>query len=514
MAEENGTQDARARLLRSIDVGSPIAEHDQLLADARIETPIFEELARDRVDIVKGTKGSGKTALFKIFTDLLANVMMEKQGVLLVRGIDNVRDPVFAQYRPALEDLDLVTFENFWRMYIISVINNSIFFSEEFSSSPLRSAKKEMDAYRQCCARHGYPTPRGLTLQTIVTWVISKLPRAGLKRIKIGVAPDPASGAPQGSIEIEREEPVPPPAVAVQPVPVFIQEVQEALIRVLTAADLRLWVMLDRLDEVFERRSDFERVALTALLRTALSFTSERIRLKIFLRDDIFESVTETNVGFVNLSHLLGRASGTLSWTKEQLLHLVVRRIFSNSHVRQYYGVNASRLGTDSRYREEMFYRVFPEKIHAGENQSRTLDWLMKHCEDANGVVTPRDFIDLVTFAVREEKEVLRQGSMETSLLSAGSIRAGYKRLCQQKKVGYLQAEFPHFWPDIEKFEGRKATHSEESLERILGRTWNEKAKRLRAIGFFHYNARLRTYQVPYVYRQCLGIRQGREGDR
>ena len=49
--------------------------------------------------------------------------------------------------------------------------------------------------------------------------------------------------------------------------------------------------MLDRLDEVFPRRTKLEQIALRALLRTTRNFPTETIRIKLFLRDDIFENV-------------------------------------------------------------------------------------------------------------------------------------------------------------------------------------------------------------------------------
>ncbi len=301
-----------------------------------------------------------------------------------------------------------------------------------------------------------------------------------------------------------------------QTVPLFIQEVHSKLLAVLDKADLNLWVMLDRLDEVFARRSDVERTALRALLRTVTSFSSERLRLKVFLRDDVFESVTETTEGFVNLTHLLSQTSSVLKWSKEQLLHLLVSRIFSNERIRQHYGISVDKINADPSYREKAFYRIFPEKIYAGKNQSLTMDWLMKHCEDGNGVVTPRDLIELVTCAAREQREMLtRQPGEYATLLSSASIRIGYQKMCEQKRISYLKAEFPHFWADMEQFEGRKAEHTEKSLERLLGAAWREKVKNLRAVGFLRLNdRRARTYIVPYVYRQCLGIRQGREGGR
>ena len=54
-----------ADLLAGLDLGSTIAESDTLLETARVETSVFEDLLADRVDLIPGTKGSGKTALYR-----------------------------------------------------------------------------------------------------------------------------------------------------------------------------------------------------------------------------------------------------------------------------------------------------------------------------------------------------------------------------------------------------------------------------------------------------------------
>jgi hypothetical protein len=50
-------------LLRQLDLGVSVAEQDNLLEAARIDTSAFADLVEDRVDLISGSKGSGKTAL-------------------------------------------------------------------------------------------------------------------------------------------------------------------------------------------------------------------------------------------------------------------------------------------------------------------------------------------------------------------------------------------------------------------------------------------------------------------
>jgi ABC-type cobalamin/Fe3+-siderophores transport system ATPase subunit len=60
-----------AALLETLDLGSSIAEQDTLLQSARVETSAFSDLLQDKVGLIPGTKGSGKSALFRMFVDFL-----------------------------------------------------------------------------------------------------------------------------------------------------------------------------------------------------------------------------------------------------------------------------------------------------------------------------------------------------------------------------------------------------------------------------------------------------------
>jgi hypothetical protein len=77
--------------------------------------------------------------------------------------------------------------------------------------------------------------------------------------------------------------------------PHYVNDVKEALEAVLEATQLSLWLMVDRLDEIFPRRSDVEKMALRGILRAMRYFSSTSIRVKVFLRDDMLEQVARTD---------------------------------------------------------------------------------------------------------------------------------------------------------------------------------------------------------------------------
>ena len=95
-----------AELLAQLDLGSSVAETDQLLEVARVETSAFRDLLNDKVDLVPGTKGSGKSALFRIFVQFLPDHLLKQRRVVVAHGVEDPGDPVFDAFRGEFEQLD------------------------------------------------------------------------------------------------------------------------------------------------------------------------------------------------------------------------------------------------------------------------------------------------------------------------------------------------------------------------------------------------------------------------
>jgi hypothetical protein len=74
-----------AELLAALDLGDSIAEIDTLLETARVETSAFGDLLNDNVDLVPGTKGSGKSALFRMFVDFLPAHLLRSRKVVIAQ---------------------------------------------------------------------------------------------------------------------------------------------------------------------------------------------------------------------------------------------------------------------------------------------------------------------------------------------------------------------------------------------------------------------------------------------
>lgn len=274
--------------------------------------------------------------------------------------------------------------------------------------------------------------------------------------------------------------------------------------------------MVDRLDEIFPRRSPVETRALRGLLRTLRVFESRQIRVKVFLRDDILDQVTTGADGFTALTHVTARQAATLSWSKDAILTLVVNRLFASDALCQLLEVNPRGLAASRDYRLESFYRVFPRTVYSPPNQSDTLRWIYSHTVDGRGVVTPRDVIDLLTKAKQKQQDEFREDPLGESdwVIGSGAIRYGLAEMSKLKRDKVLRAELPHLWPAIEKFIGGKTEYSERAIQQLLGPRSQGTIADLVNIGLLSHSGqrgRTSTYKVPFLYRDGLELVRGRQ---
>lgn len=502
-----------AALLRRLDLGSSVAEHDDLLESARVETSVFADLLADRVDLVPGTKGSGKSALYRIFVDFLPELLLRDRKVVVAHGVQSHGDSVFHAFNDRFSRLSEDEFVDFWCIYLVSLAHEQ-FVKNQTYDRYLADCDAEVAAFRNASARARIPEVAAVkSLRDILEWALNALARLRPRpvittpdgyKVELGLFDNAPS---QDSATIEPDE---------DPLPKYIGDVKETLERLLIKADLTLWLMIDRLDEIFPRRSQLETRALRGLLRTLRIFESRQIRVKVFLRDDILEQITVGGQGFAALTHVTARQADRLAWSQDGILNLVVRRLFASDVLTDFLGIERERLVASPAYREEAFYRVFPKTVYSPPNQSETLRWIYSHTTDGRGVVTPRDVIDLLTKAKqRQQDEFQGDPTGETDvIIGSAAIRYGLEEMSKRKRDTVLKAEFEHLWPHIERLVGGKAEYGERALRQLLGRNANTTIADLVSIGLLAPNRHRNdetSYAVPFLYRYGLELTQGRQ---
>jgi len=247
-----------ADTLHGIDLGQSVAEVDNLLEVARIETSAFADILNDRVDLVPGTKGSGKSALFRMFVDFLPDHLLTQRKVVVAHGVQAPGDAVFHAYTDQFEKLTDDEFVSFWSIYLVSLAHEHFIKSEKYSTQ-LGAAGSEINAFRKACERARIPEIEARkSLKDVLDWTLNVL-RSWRPKVKVTPPGDVGEweldlfGQP-----IEKQTPTGDD----KRLPKYAHEVKDTLEAVLAKCDLSLWLMIDRLDEVFPRRSDVEQKSL------------------------------------------------------------------------------------------------------------------------------------------------------------------------------------------------------------------------------------------------------------
>jgi hypothetical protein len=260
------TNDKAAELLAGLDLGSAVAESDNLLETARVETSVFDDLLADRVDLIPGTKGSGKTALYRIFVDFLPEMMLSDRKIIIAHGVQDRKDSVFLAYKKEFDQLSEADFVDFWCIYVASLAYEQFVRNDRFKQL-LAHCSDQISEFRRAYSQAGIPDfNRRQTLHEILAWTLRVV-----NRLKPKVTWKPPADVGQFELSLGH---VPPPRHRTfmqdddPRMPAYIDQIALSLQRLLVQSDLYLWLMVDRLDELFARRSETETRALRGLLRT------------------------------------------------------------------------------------------------------------------------------------------------------------------------------------------------------------------------------------------------------
>ncbi|MGP0068839.1 MAG: hypothetical protein ACLQGP_35220 [Isosphaeraceae bacterium] len=161
-----------AEILQQLDLGCSIAESDEVLEAARIETSVYSDLLADRVDLIPGTKGSGKSALYRIFTNFLPAHLLEKKGIVVAHGISNHGNEIFHVFRDRFNTLSEDKFVEFWFIYFVSLIHSDFIENPQIKTRII-SCKKELDKFRGLCKGAKIPEIEARrTFKDRINWVL------------------------------------------------------------------------------------------------------------------------------------------------------------------------------------------------------------------------------------------------------------------------------------------------------------------------------------------------------
>jgi hypothetical protein len=415
--------------------------------------------------------------------------------VEVVAGFNPAGNPVF-QRLALVSPLSEGQYVTVWKAYLVSLIGNWLL---ELYQSDLTSKMRRLDSLLVQVGLRSQDDSAETVFSKVVN-VFTRLSRPKSAEVSFSLS---EAGLPviAPKLEFETEEPS-----TDSPDTVSHERALTELNNALDDVDLTVWVVLDRLDEAFQGYPAVEVPALRALLRAYLDLlTYPRIRLKLFVRNDLFRKVIQG--GFVNLTHVNARRT-EIFWEEEDLLNLLARRVRESPDFVQ--ALNVSGLSDKA-----VFDQIFPKQVDQGLRKPTTWTWILSRIRDGNGIKPPRNLIDLAIKAkeaqIRSEERAGREYSPGTSIIEPDAIRRAHRKLSEQRVQDTLLAEAAELVPMIERFRDGKAEHNETSLANLLGvseQSVRNTIKPLITMGFLEEVGG--TFKIPMLFRDGLEITQGK----
>jgi len=492
----------KREILNEVSFGKRIAEEEIAeLSSYFVETDQWKRIYYGEVDIVYGPKGSGKSAIYFLLINKQAE--LEKKGIITIAAENPRGTPVFkdiASDPPTTE----IEFCNLWKLYLATLIGYYL----RQNGNP--DAKELVSVLEKAGLLTRERNLRGM-LQSVVEYVRY---RRSVESIEGGMQLDPTTGTPMGFTgKITLRE----PSSKLKGLGyISIDNLLESINTILSQSETSIWLLIDRLDVAFADSLELEQNALRALFKVYLDIINlERISLKVFLRSDIWNRITDS--GFREASHITRGV--TIQWDEPSLLNLVVRRILKNEVIKDYLNVTEEEVLSDYKKQEELFYRIFPDQVDPSDKQPSTFTWMLSRTADGSDYTAPRELIHLLSATREEQLRKLELGNTEPLrelLFEGSSIKKALLEVSKVRVEQTLYSEYPSVRPYLAKLDRRKTEQSVKSLAIIWGIGEDDAltiATELVNIGVFKKRSKHRgfTLWVPFLFRSGLNMIQGSE---
>jgi hypothetical protein len=488
--------------LMNATFGSRVAEDEtEGLHSYFVETEQWRKLLAGDVDIVFGSKGAGKSALYSLLVAQKETLRVGRRIVILAaenpRGTPAFRDLTMGA--PASEE----EFRVLWKLYFLTLLANYIRHHLSSSGTSNANAAHVIDILSE----NGLLAPNVTLisrLKAVLNYVRNHMPAVE------GALVDPNTGIKLTG-RITLGEPT-----SEQRANGFLST--DDLLHIISTAyretAITAWLVLDRLDVAFSDSVALEGIALRSLFRTYLDMSSlSNVQIKIFLRDDIWRKIV--GAGFREASHVTRTL--TISWDPKSLLNLIVRRLVHNTDICSFYGVTQGAVLENAGLQDQFFDRVFPKQIDVGTRQPSTLDWMLSRTADGSKRTEPRELLHLLIGTRDEQLRLYELGGSEPpgeNLFDRAAIRQALPAVSKARYEQTLCAEHPTLKRYLDKLERENTQQTPESLSKLWGCSLEAaaaRAEQLAEVGFFERKGAKESpaYWVPFLYRDALNLVQG-----
>jgi hypothetical protein len=357
-------------ILEGVSFGSQVAENEAgTLSSYFVETQPWKKLYGGEIDIVFGSKGAGKSALYTL---LLANrEKLLERNIFLLSAEKPTGKTVFSDItnEPPTDEKEFVTL---WKIYFCQLIVDWLIENELCFDEARGVADKLIES--------GLIEEKN-TLRRLVN--NAKTFAKNLMKVESFEGGGTLEGSFTGKITFHT-----PSQELKKGGYSSVDELLDILNAHLEGIGKSCWVLCDRLDVAFDQSEELEKNALRALFKAYRDIEEyNSICLKIFLRDDIWSRITQE--GFREASHITRDI--TISWNRRSLLNLIVSRSLQNKAIVDKYNENSDEILADHDKQNSFYYKMFPNQVDVGERQSETFEWILSRIRDGLSNTPPRE---------------------------------------------------------------------------------------------------------------------------
>jgi hypothetical protein len=449
--------------LTRIDFGLGAAQQEKHLNQFFYRSGAFEQARSDKVFLILGSKGAGKSAIFRMLKELHEEISIFRAPNIWIADEPQLRD-----HAAILETITKSRI-SLWRFYIASLMAKQVIELADVS-----------DDLRSMCSR--FLARWGLVREVPTAW-------QSLRAVKLSVG--------LGNY-IKTEFPPKVPLAATE-----IDAVIYAVNEWLESEKREAWICLDSLDEVSLNGDHSDEIE--ELLSSLMRAVGELIRLpglhfKLFFRTDLYSALT-----YVNKDHF-SSVKLELHWSREDLAILLGHRLAT--------------LHEDAK--QPIHYATALDWINQVFEWSpsgvSSFDDLYAKLRDGNSDVLPRD---LVNFCVEAQKSQQNYDVQGVNTPTAGKLVSGTAsdraivHTAASKLSDFLQV-FQNYSKTYDRLKGHSVrTFSRKDLSEALGLNDPLDAQsaiadlvRVGAIAVkdrksVHHSD---SFEVPYLYALALDI--------
>lgn len=450
------------------------------------KTSDFEKVLDDALWVVRGRKGTGKSTLYHLFVEHKENADKRARGRLTGIEVVSGHGPAAeSHFRPTTDIFATIQqrlaagghdWLSFWRAYAVVRL---------FASGRIDLLE---------------PILRAAALKPLREHLQREFPREP--------AADWKSGHTEALLALVRD-----------PLNGLCRDLMIDLNKTYAAANQKLWLLYDDLDQDIREESSWQGEALGGLLRLAYDSNNQdlhNIRFKMFLREDIWAKLV-----FTNKSHFGEPRTVLLAWKSEDFLRLAYRLATGGSAS---FRVLAQRMfpltdkEVDDATEEDLRNALTPLwGLHQEKGKKAyAARWVYSRMTDAGDNTYPRSLTVLLNGA-REEELRVRKPTPNNRLLSPRALQAGLK-LASGERLNELKNEYPTlkpFFDELERTHELRSQFTDGELKAFWERTskptyptYDPFVAQLIAAGFLEKKSDRSAYEygIASLYIDGLGV--------